>query len=257
MQQYGLEARVLGAVTGFGIGADLELLEYLDGVVEWASRVFLGGDGNHAVAAIGPGPVAATHAGLTITGFDNGRLRVRTGRGVQCAVTFAEGSDWWQLRDQAGRAAFHVLFGQVGGVHHWTHEVIAEVCRFTSLIRSPAAYHAGNTSLMEHAIGILRSAPRVAAGYTVEDLKARPVPVRGEPPELDAYRGRALLLGRQLEAMVGMTGLGDLAVAVAGAGCASDPEPCRDGPCPGDEAVVDWVGRHDRREQLRVLLDLG
>ncbi len=58
------------------------------------------------LAAIGPAPVATTHSGLNIRGFDNGRLRLRTGRGSQCAVSFAEGSDWWQLRSQAGREAF-------------------------------------------------------------------------------------------------------------------------------------------------------
>jgi hypothetical protein len=257
MQQYGLEARVLGAVTGHGLGADLELLEYLDGVVEWASRVFLDGDGNRDVAAIGPASAAATHAGLTITGFANGRLRLRTGAGNQCAVSFAEGSDWWQLRSQAGREAFHVLFAQVGGVVHWTHEVVAEVCRFTSLIRSPAAYHAGNATLMEHAIGILRAAPRVAAGCSTEQLMARPLPLRGEPEEVEAFRGRALLLGRQLEAMVGMTGLGDLAVAVAGAACASRAEPCGGDPCPADAAVAAWVDRHPQHDGLRVLLSPG
>jgi len=256
MEQYGLDSRVVAPVSGQGLPADLELLAYLDRTVEWASRVFLGGDGNRDVAAIGPADRATTYGGLHIQGFENGRLRLRAGGGTQCAVTFAHDSDWWQLRDQAGRAAFHVLFAQLGDVFHWTHEVIAEACRFTSLIRSPAAHEAGSRTLMEHAVQVLRSAQIAGFAYPLERLKARPVPAPRNDPDRDASLGRAMLVGRELEAEVGVAGLGDLALAVAEAGCVGQREPCGQEVCPADSAVAQWVEKHERVETLRVLLEL-
>jgi hypothetical protein len=257
MEQYGLGSRVLEPVSGLGIAADRELLAYLDRTVEWASHAFLGGDGNRDVTAIAPADRASTYGGLHIQGFGNGRLRLRSGGGTQCAVTFRRDSDWWQLRDQAGRAAFHVLFAQLGDVFHWTHEVIGEACRFTSLIRSPAAHEAGSRTLMEHAVRVLRSAQIAGFAFPLAELKARPVPIPGDDPDRDAYLGRAMLVGRQLEAEVGVAGLGDLAVAVAEASCALDREPCGHEVCPADAAVAQWVEKHERRAVLHELLELG
>jgi hypothetical protein len=163
---------------------------------------------------------------------DQPQYRVRERR-----IILQRGSNWWQLRSQAGHEVFHWWATPgAGDIYHWSHELIAQEMSIRCIESASLRPREGLKSPDEY-IRATEDQYRAEAGST----SLQKMLTTAITPPYEWVRGRAFVTGRELESSVGWGHLKNLATYFT------------------DEQVPDvrrWLAdlpRPDRRRAMRVL----
>lgn len=143
-----------------------------------------------------------------------------------------------QLRYQLGHEAFHASWDTP--VRHWSHEVAACLTALRLVERSAPTYA---RAALEHAV-------RHARGFSASDMRHFPSP--HDRSNEEAFYGRALVVGIELQDVIGLAALGSLCRLVASSSCASHPKPGECEECGVDRAVSAWLTSLDTGSEVEV-----
>lgn len=198
--------------------------QYLRDALAWVEEVFARPSGlAHITVGCWQNPAGTNR----VTGSD------------QAAIALVAGSTVYQERWQLGHEAFHAVWDR--HVFHWTHEAMACLTTLRRVEQWNSTY----------ALTSAESAVRAAQGFTVADLRSHPVP---DSPNPEAFYGRALLVGIELEELVGLGALADLVHQIANSPCAEHVCPDTCGVNEKDHLAREWVDQLPNAAEVRQAL---